>query len=200
MCGRFETKPSLQTLVNELKKHKVDLVIELDSEKRKTENIAPTNKIFSISYSDTNYKLSYTNWGIKFSPTSPLIFNSRIETIKEKKYWMTLFSKNRLLVPMSAFYEWKKEGTKKIPCKISLKSEDMFFVPGLYNKDKEGNKTISLITTEPNEFMKSIHNRMPVILNLKEATEYLNAEAEDNLQRCIPYKDSDNMEMEVADI
>ena len=101
---------------------------------------------------------------------------------------------------MSAFYEWKKEGTKKIPYRISLKSEDMFFVPGLYNKDKEGNKTISLITTEPNEFMKSIHNRMPVILNLKEATEYLNAEAEDNLQRCIPYKDSDNMEMEVADI
>ena len=36
MCGRFETKPSLQTLVSTLKKHKVDLVIDIDSEKRKT--------------------------------------------------------------------------------------------------------------------------------------------------------------------
>jgi hypothetical protein len=51
MCGRFETRPSLQTLVGTLKKHKVDLLIELDSEKRKTENIAPANKIFSITKS-----------------------------------------------------------------------------------------------------------------------------------------------------
>ena len=111
-----------------------------------------------------------------------------------------LFDRNRCIVPMTAFYEWKKEKTKKVPYRISLKNEEMFFVPGLYNKDKEGKKTISLITTEPNDFMKSIHNRMPVILNMKDAIEYLNADVENNFERCLPYKDSDNMEMEAADI
>jgi putative SOS response-associated peptidase YedK len=45
MCGRFETKSSLQSLVDTLRKHKVELVIDINSEKRKKENIAPADKI-----------------------------------------------------------------------------------------------------------------------------------------------------------
>ncbi len=198
MCGRFETKPSLQTLVNELKKHKVDLVIELNSDNGKAENIAPTNKIFSISYSDNNYKLSYTDWGIKFSPKSPLIFNSRIETIKEKKYWMRLFSKNRLLVPMSAFYEWKKEGDRKIPYRIFLPDEDIFFVPALYSINKEKEIFTSLITTAPNKFIRPIHHRMPVILKIEDGLNYLIDDPDINLTRCVPY--NGKMDMEPASI
>jgi len=190
MCGRFENKPSIQTLVVELKKHKIDLEIDpgidIKSELKK-ENIAPTNKIFSVSHPGENYTLSLTKWGIKFSPESPLIFNSRIETIKEKKYWMTLFSKNRLLVPMSAFYEWKKEDTKKVPYRIFLPDEEIFFVPALYHIDKEKNIHTSLITTTPNKFMQPIHNRMPVILKLKDGIKFLNDNPETNLNKCIPY-------------
>ncbi len=129
MCGRFESKPSINTLSKKLKEHKVDLKIDFETVTAKTVNIAPTNKIFSIKYAEANYKLSQSNWGIKFSPDSPLIFNSRIETIKEKKYWMNLFSNFRSLIPMTAFYEWKKEGTKKIPYRIILPGEEIFFVP-----------------------------------------------------------------------
>jgi len=198
MCGRFETKPSLQTLVSALEKHKVDLVIELELVKSKTENIAPTNKIFSISYSDNNYRLSYTDWGIKFSEKSPLIFNSRIETIKEKRFWKGLFDKNRLLVPMSAFYEWKKEGTRKIPYRIFLPDEEFFFVPALYTLNKEKEISASLITTTPNKFIKPIHHRMPVILKIKDGLNYLIDDSETNLTRCVPY--SGKMDMEPADI
>ncbi|MBK7105515.1 MAG: SOS response-associated peptidase family protein [Ignavibacteriae bacterium] len=99
-----------------------------------------------------------------------------------------------------AFYEWKKENKKKVPYRIFLKNEEMFFVPGLYNKDKEGNKSVSLITTEPNEFMKEIHNRMPVILNLKDAVEFLSGDVNSNFEKCVPYKDEKNMEMEAAEI
>ncbi len=100
MCGRFENTPSIQTLIDELKKYDIDLQLDLELESnsklklepelelkyRKSVNIAPTNKIFSISYTSNNYKLSFTNWGIKFSDKSPLIFNSRVETIKEMKF------------------------------------------------------------------------------------------------------------------
>ncbi len=198
MCGRFETKPSLQTLVSSLKKHNVDLIIELESEDKKSATIAPTNKIFSISYTDNNYKLSFSNWGIKFSADSPLIFNSRIETIKEKRYWMNLFDKNRLLVPMSAFYEWKKEGAKKIPYRFFLPDEDIFFVPALFVINKGKEISSSLITTTPNKFIRMIHHRMPVILKIKDGLNYLLDDADTNLTRCIPY--TGRMEMEPAEI
>ncbi len=192
MCGRFENTPSIQTLIIELQKQGIELQLDpklnLDLNlELKTENIAPTNKIFSINYSNENYILNRTRWGIKFSDQSPLIFNSRIETIKEKKYWMTLFTKNRSLVPMSAFYEWKKEGTKKIPYRIFLPDEKLFFVPALNFIDKEKNIFTSLITTTPNKFMQPIHHRMPVIFKLKDAINYLIDDPETNLTRCIPY-------------
>lgn len=196
MCGRFENKPSVQSLVVALKKHKVELELDLKDEPKnmKAENIAPTNKIFSISHPEQNYKLSFTKWGIKFSDQSPLIFNSRIETIKEKKYWMGLFTRNRSLVPMSAFYEWKKEGTKKTPYRIFLPDENIFFVPALNFIDKDKNVYTSLITTTPNKFMQPIHHRMPVILKIKEGINFLINDPETNLTRCIPYKGEMNLE------
>lgn len=205
MCGRFESKPSIQSLVKDFKNHNQNLEIALNSNSKeiseepeykeyKSINIAPTNKIQSISYSDNNYNLFLTHWGIKFSPNSPLIFNSRIETIKEKKYWMTLFDRNRLLVPMSAFYEWKKEGTKKIPYRIFLPDQEIFYVPAVYHIAKDKMIFTSLITTTPNEFIKPIHHRMPVILRIKEGINYLIDDTDTNLERCIPY--SDKMEME----
>ena len=45
MCGRFETTPTAESLVSALKKHKVDLVVEIYSEKRKTVNIDSAKKI-----------------------------------------------------------------------------------------------------------------------------------------------------------
>ena len=202
MCGRFETKPSIQSLVRALKKQNLDLEIDLklnlELVPTKNVNIAPTNKILSITFIDSSYKLSQTNWGIKFSPGSPLIFNSRIETITEKKFWLSLFDKSRLLVPMSAFYEWKKEGTKKIPYRISLPDEELFFVPALSYIDKDKNTFTSLITTTPNDFIKQIHHRMPVILKIKEAINYLIDDPDTNLSKCQPY--SGKMQMEPASI
>ena len=202
MCGRFENKPSVQSLVVELKKHKVDLQIDPSLTKEnndaKAENIAPTNKIFSVKYNDKDYFLTRTNWGIKFSADSPLIFNSRIETIKEKKFWMSLFTKNISLVPMTAFYEWKKEGTKKIPYRIFLPDEKIFFVPALNFMDKDKKIFTSLITTTPNDFMQPIHHRMPVILKIKDGINFLTNDPDTNLSQCIPY--AGKMDLEPASI
>lgn len=198
MCGRFETKTSVQTLVNALDNYGINLQLDFESGDKKSVNIAPTNKIFSISYADNIYRLSFTNWGIKFSQDSPLIFNSRIETIKEKKFWMSLFDKNRLLVPMSAFYEWKKEGARKIPYRIFLPDEEIFFVPALFHIDKSKTIHTSLITTTPNKFIKPIHHRMPVIFKIKDGINYLLDNVENNLLHCVPY--SGKMDLEPADI
>ena len=63
MCGRFETKASIQSIVDSLKQNNVDLELDpaLMPELNKTVNIAPTNKILSVSYAAANYRLSLTN-------------------------------------------------------------------------------------------------------------------------------------------
>ena len=163
MCGRFEIKPNAEGLIKQLEQLKIDLIVEKDEE-LKSVNIAPTEKITGIRKQQKRYLLSSFQWGIKFSQSSPLILNSRMETIIEKKFWRDSFNRNRCLIPMSAFYEWKKEGGKKVPYRIFLKTEDLFFVPALYYSN-----SASLITTTPNEFIKPIHHRMPVIFTYKNA-------------------------------
>jgi len=200
MCGRFENKIREEWMMDKFAKFDIDLVLLSNLYKRSKENIAPTNSILTVVNADDNVTAELDKWGIKFSAKSPLIFNSRIETIASKPFWNRMFDKNRCVVPMTAFYEWKKIKTKKIPHRISLKNDELFFVPALFHIDIEGIKHISLITTEPNEFMKDIHHRMPVILNIEDAITYLTDEAENNFEKCLPYKDSANMQMELADI
>lgn len=200
MCGRFENKIREDWMQEKFAAFDVNFILSSDISKIKKENIAPTNIIVNVKNESEKLIAEANPWGIKFAESSPLIFNSRIETIKEKPFWKMLFDRNRCIVPMTAFYEWKKIKTKKVPYRIFLKNEEMFFVPGLFNKDKEGKKYISLITTEPNDFMKDIHHRMPVILNMEEAVKYLKDETEQNIKKCIPYKNSAQMEMELAEI
>jgi putative SOS response-associated peptidase YedK len=195
MCGRFETKPNADGLLKQLEQLHIDLFVEKD-EAVKTVNIAPTEKITGIRKQQKKYLLSSFQWGIKFSQSSPLIFNSRMETIIEKKFWKDSFNRNRCLVPMTAFYEWKKEGGKKVAYKIFLKTEDLFFIPALYYINSENTYSASLITTTPNDFIKPIHHRMPVIFTYRNAVSFLTNTVDQNLKLCIPFPYPEIMEME----
>lgn len=198
MCGRFENKVNENIFVQLLQELKIKLIIDESLKKRKTANIAPTDPIFAIRLLDNEFTLSMVNWGIKFKEDSPLIFNSRIETIKEKKYWFSMFDKYRCIVPMTGFYEWKKEVTRKIPYRIFLPEDKIFYVPALYYTDKNKNIHTSLITTTPNKFIKPIHHRMPVMLDLKTGVQFLKNNAKDNLELCIPFPDDEEMKFEKA--
>jgi putative SOS response-associated peptidase YedK len=199
MCGRFENNISPYPIVEQLKFHFPDIDFEIDEDGTRKVNIAPTNKIITLTNSENKFKITPMTWGIKFSDDSPLLFNSRIETIKEKKFWKNLFNKNRCLVPMTAFYEWKKEGTRKAPYRIYLPDDKLFFVPALYLLKDEEFYT-SLITTTPNAFIKKIHHRMPVIFRIQDALKYFSDDEEANLNRCIPLSDKIKMGMEKVEI
>ena len=183
MCSRFENKETGFSIIEKLSKDfKGDYILEDDNELKK-ENIAPTNLVMSLIKEKEIFKLKNYFWGIQFDKVkkSPLIFNSRIETIREKKYWNQLFFKSRCLLPASAFYEWKEINKAKIPHRIFLPDEDFFFIPSIFLK-MEDYYYVSMITTEPNSFMKRIHNRMPVILNKKEGIDFLKTEPKNALE------------------
>ena len=170
-----------------------------DGREYPTEDIRPTNKIMTIVKSENKLTLTTTKWGIKFSDKSPLIFNSRIETIKAKKFWTGLFERSRAVVPMTAFYEWLKVNNKKVQYKIYLKNIPLFYVAAI-SFVKDGELCTSLITVPPNEFMEGVHNRMPVIFDIKKAVSFLRNTVEENINICVPYAGDEQMGMEEADL
>lgn len=194
MCGRFENRLSLAELAKSLGE---DLFA--NNSEHVVSNISPTQKIITLRFVNNKIEIKPMNWGIKFSKDSPLIFNSRIETIKEKPFWKNLFDKNRCVVPMTAFYEWTtdKSTGKKTPQRIFLKDHKYFFVPALYF-EKESEFFASVITTTPNSFIQQIHHRMPVIIKPDNLLSYFTNNYTDNLMNSTPYAEADRMEMEKA--
>jgi len=154
-----------------------------------------THNIPVIAFEKGEKYLIEMKWGIQFDPAkkTPLIFNSRDDTISTKPFWKRLFDKNRILIPMTGFYEWKDIGTKKkLKIKINLKERKLFFVPGLFWKNKEGVNEFSLITTSTSDYLKEIHNRMPVILEEISVANYFTDSLEVNIEKLKPSKSNIN--------
>jgi putative SOS response-associated peptidase YedK len=96
------------------------------------------------------------------------MINARSESAHEKPAFRSAFKRRRCLIPADGFYEWRKEGSDKIPMFIHLKNRPIFALAGLWEiwHSGEGDeiRTCTILTTEANSFMETIHNRMPVIL------------------------------------
>ncbi|HEY5122900.1 MAG TPA: SOS response-associated peptidase family protein, partial [Ignavibacteria bacterium] len=201
MCSRFENKETGISIFEKLKKDSMgNFVYEITEDTNKI-NISPTNSIISvIRNKKTEYSIKNIYWGIQFDKQnqSPLIFNSRIETISGKIYWKQLFAKNRCIIPATAFYEWKEIEKTKIPHRISLKNKELFFIASIF-LIQEDLTFSSMITTVPNKFVRQIHNRMPVLLNQNEAIDFLDADTEDALKFCKPLPDNDEMDISIAE-
>ena len=107
------------------------------------------------------------------------MFNARAEAISEKPSFKNAFKKRRCLIIADGFYEWKTDGKNKIPMQIYMKSKEPFGFAGLFEHwmSPEG-QTISsctIITTEPNELIKPIHDRMPVIVPKHEESAWIDS-------------------------
>jgi putative SOS response-associated peptidase YedK len=200
MCSRFENKETGQSIFEKFDKDYFGNFILDENEELKKIAIAPTDDITIIRMEEGMYKIQKSQWGIKFDDDQkkPLIFNSRIETIIQKNYWNRLFENNRCLIPVTGFYEWKQSVTKKIPQRISLDKEYLFFILGIFAVVK-GTIMSSLITTEPNEFMKPVHNRMPAITTYDKSLDFLNSTSDIALSMCRPFEYGDLMNIQIAD-
>jgi putative SOS response-associated peptidase YedK len=135
-------------------------------------NIAPGSEMPVIVQEEKN-ELVMMKWGlvphwIQDINTAKRPINARAETLSEKPSFKELLIDRRCLVPASGFFEWKKESNKRIPFYLHLPKNPLFAFAGLYDRwtDPEGNIlfTYTIITTEPNDLIAKIHNRMPSIL------------------------------------
>ncbi|MDQ1266453.1 MAG: hypothetical protein QG635_1605 [Bacteroidota bacterium] len=169
MCGRF----ALSAKTKDIEKLIPGIKISIEPGVRN--NIAPTQNISAV-LNDGNRELSSVRWGLipfwsKDMAIGAKLINARAETIAEKPSFRDSFRKRRCAIIASGFYEWKKEEglSRKTPYFIKMKSGEPFAFAGLWDTWKSGQDSTlisaTIITTEPNELIASIHNRMPVILN-----------------------------------
>lgn len=96
--------------------------------------------------------------------------NAKAETITTARAFREAIKYRRCLVPADAFYEWQKLDAKnKQPFAIAMKDGQPYALAGLWEKWKDRKAgaellTFTVITTDPNEVVQPMHDRMPVII------------------------------------
>ncbi len=169
MCGRF----TLTTSPEQLRAAFYGLSVPDQVQPRY--NIAPTQPVAVVA-NDDKFQMDFFIWGLipswaKDPAIGSRMINARAETLAEKPSFRAAFRRRRCLVLADGFYEWRQEPGQrsKTPMYIKLKSGEPFAFAGLWENwnSPDGSNVLSctIITTEPNSLMQSIHNRMPVILS-----------------------------------
>jgi putative SOS response-associated peptidase YedK len=111
------------------------------------------------------------------------MINARAETLREKPAFRRLFERKRCMIPADGFYEWKQMDRGKQPMRITMRDGEPFAFAGLFDTwtSPNGQKlhTCTIITTQPNEVVADIHDRMPVILRREDESIWLDREKYD---------------------
>jgi putative SOS response-associated peptidase YedK len=183
MCGRYYRRSDKQRIAEAFHLGGLD---ELLLETAPDYNVAPTSKqpVIVADRETGERELRIMRWGLIpfWSKDAKIAFstiNAKAETIATAPAFREAFKTRRCLVPADGFYEWKKLDAKtKQPYAIGLRDGSMIAFAGLWErwKDKtsgEPIETYTVITTDPNELMQPLHNRMPVILAPKDYQRWL---------------------------
>ena len=145
-------------------------------------NIAPSQEVPVIVQNEGVNQLKPMKWGLvpSWAPDPAIgnrMINARAETITDKPSFKRLVQQRRCLIPADGFYEWRRQGNRKVPVWIHLKDKKPFAFAGLWDcwRDAEGETlyTFTIITTMPNALVRSFHNRMPVIFDKLLAKQWL---------------------------
>lgn len=165
MCGRYALNAPPE-LIAEL--FALSEVPELEPHY----NIAPTQRQPIVRVVAGARRLDSLRWGLVPPWADDLtigarMINARAETAAQKPAFRDAFRRHRCLVPASGFFEWKAEAGVKQPYYIHPR-EGLFALAGLWDRWRAPDSTIvetyTILTTEANELLRSLHDRMPVIL------------------------------------
>ena len=147
-------------------------------------NIAPTQYVAAIRNAENaKRELTMLRWGlVPFWAKDPSIgnrmINARAETVADKPAFRGAYRHRRCLVLADGFYEWHREGSTKTPYYISAADGQPFAFAALWenwdSKDSDDSiESTTLITTAANDFMATMHHRMPVVLSPATADRWL---------------------------
>ena len=166
MCGRYSLAADLEDVQRRFEFFDSELI---HSPKY---NIAPTQPVLTVT-NHNGRRGSYMRWGLipswaKSASVGNRLINARAETVAERPSFRTALARRRCLVIADGFYEWQRAGNSRRPMRVVMKTGEPFAFAGLWDswRGPEGEiiRSCTIITTSPNEVIRPIHDRMPVIL------------------------------------
>jgi putative SOS response-associated peptidase YedK len=178
MCGRvYEIY-----VAEELSDRYLDSETSVPFEVSPTYNLCPTDNSPVLLVTDGKREFEQMRWQLvprtepAFS-TKLSTINARSESVFESRLYRDIVVRQRCIIPISGFYEWKRHGTARRPFRISLREDPIMSLAGIWDAWRAGTKderhSFSILTTAANEFMSAIHDRMPVILSRSDEEAWL---------------------------
>jgi len=203
MCGRYSISVSKAEMLEYLEKN-FNIKLLDDKIELPKFNVAPSQDVLSIINDGVKYRVGLLKWG--FIPENSkddkrMIINAKSETIDKLSSFQKSFYQRRCIIIADGFYEWERTTSTKTPYRFALKNKKIFGFAGLWSSfvRVSGEKvyTCAIITTVANDLIKSIHDRMPVILNEEESKIWLNPQITDKqvLKAVLKPYESDELEL-----
>ncbi|GAB3927753.1 SOS response-associated peptidase [Larkinella terrae] len=207
MCYTVNAKSPVSTLQRKAKVHKVQGSEDYTPPGRISGFAHPILPVITEEDPDT---IQLLKWGLipswakedKAAELAKMTLNAREDTVFEKPSFKGSILGNRCILLIDGFYEWRHEGSKKIPHYITLKEGEPFALGCIYATWK-GRDAFSIITTDANPMMEYIHNtkkRMPFVLPLEHASAWLKPElTKTEIKELMQPLDEDLMKYEVIE-
>jgi putative SOS response-associated peptidase YedK len=186
MCGRtaiFSPQPDIEA--------RFDATFAGDYEPRY--NIAPGSDLVTVHDADRN-TLTLDEWG--YVPPwadavddGPRPINARAETVAENRLFRDAVENRRALVVTNGFYEWQGDRGGKQPYWISPADDGLLAMAGLWSRwegEEEARETVTIVTTEPDDVVAPIHDRMPAVLDPGAEERWLTAAPEAAMEVLTP--------------
>ncbi len=184
MCGRYGRRADKQRIAEWMQARNTNVFDE--SYFAPSYNVAPQSlqPVVRLDGETGERELTVMRWGLipfwaKDAKIGYSTINAKAETVTSSPAFREAMKRRRCLVPAEWFYEWQKIDAKtKQPYAIAMKDDSLFAFAGLWDswKDKVTGKTLetyTVITTDPNELMEPLHNRMPAILRREDYGRWL---------------------------
>ena len=170
MCGRYYVGEKLIEQV----RHIVPS-IQSQLEYSYCGDITPAMKAPVIAGRNNKPVLELMTWGFQKFEDKGLIINARSETVSEKRLFKECFLHRRILLPASGFYEWDKSKNKVT---FTLEDSPVLFLAGFYQRtDETPEGQFVVLTTAANASMEPVYDRMPLLIEKKDITLWLNDES-----------------------
>ena len=185
MCGRFhlEESPELRPIIEEMNRSPL-LPFFGDAAVMTHGEIRPSAVVPAVAFSRAGKKAVFPmKWG--FKGKSGLLINARTETAAEKPLFREAWRAHRCAVPASCYYEWEHlpgaNGKKALGPKYAIRpaGATITWLCGLY-RIENGAPAFVILTREPTEPIRFIHDRMPFILPDADVDEWIRPGADPN--------------------
>ena len=172
MCGRYTlTDPDPRRI-----RARFHLEESAKAEEEPRYNIAPTDPVLAVRRRDDDGReLGRLRWGLlpgrwAERRSGPPLINARVETLERQPAFAESFRERRCLIPADGFYEWHDDERGKTPIWVSRPDGELFAFAGIWAslpaRDRSGElHSCAIVTCDPNELIRPIHDRMPVVLD-----------------------------------